>query len=209
MSKKGLFYKGYCILGCLLLMFSMMFSHVTVSASEVKNMNGILAEDANEYSCFNEEGGIEEVFISNKTENEIMHSVEYDGDYVFEIDLSIVEPDTISALSTDQTKYGIATFKCNTSSGTWLYTAKLQATFHYNGTYAWCTYGYYSFTYNTDMGFGQSVTKNTYSSKKVTSKTKYIVKTSVYSKYGYEGDHKFKLTCTPNGTLNSNVTVTY
>lgn len=189
MSKKKMFYKGYRIIGCLILVLSMVFSSETVLANEVKNVNGLLTKD--------------------------IHLVEKKGDFVYETNFSIVKPNTITAFSSAQangkekTHYGIATFKCYNKKGTWLFTVTLDATFHYNGKYVWCTYGYYSYKYNTNKGFGQSVTKNTYSSKKVTSKSKYIVKANIYNMNGYLGEHQFIISCTPNGKVDSSLTVTF
>lgn len=181
----------------------MLFSHDTVyvCASELKNVGSAVAETTNDVVNFDIEDHTEALFSSEDVEFGKIHSVEYADGLRYELDFSVIEPE-IMTCSTEKTKRGEGVFKCYNSNGVWLFTATLTATFHYNGTYAWTTYGYYGWEYNAKVGFGQSIQKNKYENKKSTTKTKYVVKTKVYTSKGYIGLHTFKLTCTPQGTLN-------
>jgi len=142
-----------------------------------------------------------------------IHEVEYVGDYKYELDMVVLDSSSNNAMRTatsasnDNTHYAVGTFKCYYKNTTWVFTGNLRATFHYNGTYAWTTYGYYSWENNTSINFSQKVTKNSYSSEKVTGKTKYVVKTSVNTCYGNLGTHTMKITCTPKGSVVSGISV--
>ena len=195
------------ILGSMILSFAMLISLGSTSETSVSAK-----------TIFNEKADIKISDIGGKNltqwavDDEI-HEVEYDGDYKYELDLVVVDSSNANAMKTatstsaEQKKYAIGTFKCYYKNTVWVFTGNLQATFHYNGTYAWTTYGYYSWTNNTNINFSQNVTKNTYSSKKVTGKTKYVVKTSVNTCYGNLGTHTMKITCTPSGVVDSRISV--
>ncbi len=180
----------------------MLFSYETVYvyAVEIKNVGGAAAEaikdDVN--SKMEEDAGV--LFSAEDVVSGEIHSVEYVNGFRYELDLSVIEPE-IKTYGAEETKRGEGIFRCYNGSGVWIFTATLSATFHYNGTKVWTTYGYYSWEYNTGIGFRQSIQKNQYDNNKTT-KTKYVVKTAVYTSKGYTGVHTFKLTCTPQGKLN-------
>lgn len=209
MKKKTCFYKPFCYLGCFLMLSSLMlFSYdaVYVYASEIENAGGAVADATKDDVNFDMEEDTEALFSAENIESGENHTVKYMDGYRYEIDLSVTEPE-ITTYGTERTKYGKGEFKCYNTSGVWLFTATLTATFHYNGKTAWTTYGYYSWEYNTSVGFGQSIQKNKFYSEKSTTKTKYVVKTAVYTAHGSIGVHTFKLTCTPQGNLNSTQSV--
>lgn len=174
----------------------MLFSYEAVYANEIVNAGSAVAEATQDDA----EEDTEDFFSTEGIESGEIHSVKYVDDLRYELDLSVTEPE-ITTYGTEQTKRGEGVFNCVNSNGTWLFTATLNATFHYNGTKAWTTYGFYSWEYNTNAGFGQSIQKNQYDSEKK-KKTKYVVMTDVYTSKGYIGLHTFKLTCTPQGVLN-------
>ena len=199
--------KNNKILGSIILIFAMLIS---VGST---NGNSILAKTVPDRDTSIRISEIGNEDLTGLKVNDEIHEVEYDGDYKYELDMVVLDSlsnnamRTATSLSNDNTHYAIGTFKCYYKNTTWVYTGHLQATFHYNGTYAWATYGYYSWENNTSINFSQIVTKNTYSSKKVTGKTKYVVTTSVNTCYGNIGTHTMKITCTPNGVVDSSISV--
>lgn len=171
-------------------------SGAVASSASVKNANDSLGFDQNE---------LQEIFETSESDVETLHSEQYCGDFKYTIDMNVYTPEpgvSTRASSSTKTKKGEGVFNCYYKNTTWVFTATLTATFNYNGTYAWTTYGYYAWESNSKAGFSQSITKNTYSSEKSKDKTKYVVSTKVYSNYGYLGLHTFKLICTPSGGLN-------
>ena len=193
-------------LGCFLLIFALVLcSTVNVFAKEDSKECNKLDENLSDYSSFE---FAEEILFDNINEESI-HLESCDGDFRYILDLLVSTPNE-NVRSNEEIKYGAGEFKCYYKDTIWVFTATLDATFHYNGTYVWATYGYYTYEYNTTIGFSQNITKNQYTSvsDKNKTKAKYVVKTQVKTnKYGDLGLHTFNLTCTPNGGLNITNTV--
>lgn len=209
--KRRLLYKGYCVLGCLLLVLSVVLCPCeTILANEAEDMNTELEAVDEEIVLNTSDGfeGLNGVSTLSDAGAESIHLVENSGDFKYELDVIISRENSTSATSKERIAYGIGTFKCYYKNTTWLYTATLNATFHYNGTYAWTGYGHYSWKNNTKINFRQDVVQNTFSSKKVTGKTTYTVGTNVYCKYGYMGLHTLKITCTPKGVIDISKSIT-
>lgn len=88
------------------------------------------------------------------------------------------------------------------SSNQVVWKSTLTATYKYNGTYVWCTSGITYF--NTDLGSTRTLTKNTYSSAKVTGNSYYRVDSTIYtSSYGVYYLHEY-ICCDKAGNLSSN-----
>jgi len=86
------------------------------------------------------------------------------------------------------------------SDGTKVADISAEGNFKYDGTYVWGTSGTLHTNY-LRSGYTRSITKNTYSSAKTTSKSTYYTTTKIYKGSTLFDTVKINLSCSPSGSL--------